>query len=318
MPLFSVVVPTHNRVDRVQRALRSILAQTFLDYEVIVVDDGSSDGTPAFLAGVASERCRVFRNDPNRGVSASRNRGCAVAGGEFIVFLDDDDELRPYALAQLQARHLEHPELDFMWGGRRIHEKDGAGTLIDSYEQDWAEFVGPLRGSQVLPIVLQIATNSAFTIRRTVFEQLGGFDEQLRVSEDRDLFIRLARGGHPGGAIPRVLIDIDQHLSNSLSRSVGVTAVPGTDLRVIDKHREYLERAEHAEFLNSYLAEVYRGFLQAGDRSAALRMIGTLRRRRALNGRLLRMYVRHAPEFRILKKLLRYDDLRRLRRRPAV
>jgi len=165
----------------------------------------------------------------------------------------------------------------------------------------------------VLPIVLKIATNSVFTIRRSVFQALGGFDEGLRVSEDRDLFLRLAENGNAGGSVPEIIIDVDQHFIDSLSRNTGVRSVPGTDLRVIDKHRDFLSRPEHQAFLTSYLVEVYCGFLQAGDRPAALRMVGQLRKRNALSSQLVRMYVRHAPEFRKLKKLLRYNTLRRLK-----
>jgi glycosyltransferase involved in cell wall biosynthesis len=304
-PLFSVVVPTYNRFLRLQRALKSIAAQTMQDYEIIVVDDCSTDQTPALLDTLQSEQIRTLRNDPNRGVSGSRNRGCADARGEFIVFLDDDDQLRPVALECLKAAHLAAPEVDFFWGERSIHKKDLAGLEAGVREDDWSWVRAPLRGSEFLPFAVATAANSAFTIRRCLFEALGGFDETLKMSEDRELFIRLARKGNPGAPVPKVLIDVDEHFFDSLSRNAGVRIGPEIDLWVIQKHREYIGLREHREFLWSYLFEVYSGFLRANDRMSALRILGRLVRTRAPAGQLLRLYLRHAGELAWLRTVHR-------------
>ena len=279
-PIISVIIPTHNRFGIVDRALRSVARQTFEDYEVVVVDDGSSDATAGYLEMVRSSRCRVIRNERSLGVSAARNRGVAASSGDLITFLDDDDELRPNALATLYERVTSNPELDFLWGGRLIHEMDAMGRNIGTREDDWSGVASPLSGSSFLGMVLKFATNSAFTIRRSVFEALGGFDEQLRVSEDRDLFIALARDGYVGAVVPQTIIDVHE-LVGSLSRSTSLRAGANIDLRVIEKHRQYLQLPEHREFLDSYLLAVFVGFLEAGNRSSATRMLAELRRRGA-------------------------------------
>ena len=310
-PVISVIIPTRNRLGIVERALRSVARQTFDDYEVIVVDDGSSDGTPAYLESVRSPRCRILRNEVCRGVSAARNRGVAAASGELITFLDDDDALRPNALACLHQRFTSSPQLDFLWGGRLIHEMDAMGRSIGTREDDWTRVPKTLSGSVFLGMVLKFATNSAFTIRRSTFEALGGFDEQLSVSEDRDLFITLARDGFVGAVIPQTIIDVHE-LVVSLSRSTSLRSGANIDLRVIEKHRDYLQRPEHQEFLNSYLVAVFVGFLEAGNRRSAMHILGELRRRGALRLGLMRNYLRHAPEFRALKSSVRYDSIRRI------
>jgi glycosyltransferase involved in cell wall biosynthesis len=320
-PLFSVVVPTYNRSRRLQRALNSIAAQTMQDYEVIVVDDGSTDQTPSLLATLQSERLRALRNEPNRGVSGSRNRGCAAARGEFLVFLDDDDQLRPAALACLKEAHLAAPELDFFWGERSIHEMNFAGDQVGVREDDWSRVRAPLSGSEFLPFAVATATNSAFTIRRGVFEALGGFDETLKMSEDRELFIRLARNGNPGAPVPQVLVDVDEHFIDSLSRNAGVKIGPKIDLRVIEKHREYIGLREHRDFLRTYLLEVYCGFLRARDRMSALRILGRLIWSRAPVRQLLRLYLRHAAELawlRGLRRVMRTVFTRRTRIAPPA
>jgi glycosyltransferase involved in cell wall biosynthesis len=311
-PLFSLVIPTHNRVALVERALRSVAAQSFGDYEIIVVDDGSSDATPAFLASVRGPRCNVIRNEAGHGASAARNQGVAAAAGEIIAFLDDDDELRPFALEALHERYVATPRLDFAWGGRLIHQVDADGRLIENREDDWRALPTTLSDSTFLNLVLSIATSSAFTVRRSVFQTLGGFDEQLRMSEDRDLFIRLAQGRYLGAGVARTVIDVYER-TISLSRSTGRRAGAEIDLSVIEKHREYLQLPQHRDLLERYLLAVFVGFLEAGNRAAAMRTLGQLGQRRALNMGVVRKYVRHAPEFRSLKRWLRYDSLRRLR-----
>jgi glycosyltransferase involved in cell wall biosynthesis len=311
-PLFSVVIPTYNRLIKLRRAVGSVEAQSMSDYELIIVDDGSSDGTSTFLDSIRSERKTALRNAKNSGVSATRNNGVAVAKGEFVVFLDDDDALRPNALAALAALYRLEPAADFMWGGRKVHQMDSGGLDVHTREDDWSALRQPLKGTQFLPFVLEIATNSAFAIRRTLFLELGGFDEQLMVSEDRDLFVRLARGGYVGRVSPETIIDVDEHFSDSLSRVRGFQVGPRLDLRVIERHREYLEQPEHRGFLTKYLLAVFSGFLNAGDRQSAGRIFRELYKRHGLSLSTFKSYLRYAPEFRALNARLRYPVVRRL------
>jgi glycosyltransferase involved in cell wall biosynthesis len=316
-PAFSVVIPTHNRARLVERAIRSVQAQSFRDFELVVVDDGSSDGTAQMLGSLQVEGLRVVRNPVGRGASAARNCGVAAATAPFVVFLDDDDEFRPGALAALHARLVAFPQVDFLWGARLIHEKDAKGRTIENRHDDWRALPCPISGSDFLPLVLVIATSAAFAIRRSLFHALGGFDESLRVSEDRDLFLKLAEGSYPGAAVPETIIDVYES-SNSLSRGAGLKVTPDTDLRVIEKHRAYVERPEHRRFLDDYYLVVFSGFLQAGRRGPALGMLGQLWRRGALDARVLARYRRHAPEFRAIKRILGYNTLRRIRNRRKV
>jgi glycosyltransferase involved in cell wall biosynthesis len=313
-PLISVVIPTHNRASILQRALDSVVAQSFQNYEVIVVDDCSTDNTVEFLRTYESPQCRVIRNETNRGVSATRNNGAAAARGEFITFLDDDDALRPDALEALYERICAVPTVDFLWGGRFVHEMDAADRPIGTREEDWTAAPSTVRGPLFLQYVLHVATSSVFTIRRRVFHATGGFDEKLRVSEDRDLFIALAKGGYLGVPVRRSIIDIYERFS-SLSRSTGVRGGADLDLLVISKHQEFLDRPQNRAFLDRYLVTVFEGFLQAGKRRSAMRMVRELHSRGALHIGLLRRYVRHAPEFRAIKSLFRYDSIRRIKNR---
>jgi glycosyltransferase involved in cell wall biosynthesis len=311
MPLFSVVIPTHNRAALLGRAIRSVQAQTCSDYELVVVDDGSSSATAELLQSLRGPRHTFLRHEVARGASAARNAGVLAASGEMITFLDDDDALRPNALQCLRDLRIAYPQLDFLWGGRLIHEEDRNGQTIDTREDAWHAVPCPISGSAFLPYVLQIATSAAFTIKRSLYQQLGGLDTSFMVSEDRDFFVTLAEGNFPGGAVDATIIDVHE-ISSSLSRSTGMRTAPDSDLRVLDKHRDYLQRPEHRQFEDAYLRAIFASFLQSGNRGAALQTLGTLRRRGALNLSVLRKYVRHAPEFRALKSLIRYNRLRQM------
>src|SRR6202000_2278953 len=96
MPKVSIILPTYNRADTIMRAVRSVQAQTFQDWELIVVDDGSTDDTASLLAGV--ETRMVLTRQPNRGFTEARNAGIRAARGPYIAFLDSDDEFMPHHL----------------------------------------------------------------------------------------------------------------------------------------------------------------------------------------------------------------------------
>lgn len=109
MPLFSIILPTYNRADTLGRALDSIRAQREQDWELVLVDDGSTDGTQALLQRYDDPRLRVLRQE-NRGVSHARNAGLAAARGQLISFLDSDDEWPPHHLALMAAFFAAHPD----------------------------------------------------------------------------------------------------------------------------------------------------------------------------------------------------------------
>lgn len=189
MPKVSVVIPTYNRRDKVVEALESVLRQTHQDMEIVVVDDGGSDGTPERIAKFFSDnRLRVI-SQPNLGASAARNRGAAETSGEWLAFLDSDDLwLEDKIQKQLEAmeKHPESPacyteEIWFRRGVRvnpgKIHAKF-SGWIFD----------------RCLPLC--IISPSSIMIKRKVFELLGGFDESFPACEDYDLWLRLS-ARHP-------------------------------------------------------------------------------------------------------------------------
>ena len=182
-PAVSVVIPTFNRAWCLAETLRSVAGQTFRNFEILVVDDGSTDDTPDLLRRFPE--VRVHRWPDNRGVSAARNQGIEMARGGWICFLDSDDRWTPNKL-QAQVEWMQaHPECpacytDEIWirNGVRVNPKN-----------KHRKFSGDIF-KQCLPLC--IISPSSIMLRASVLNAIGGFDTDLAACEDYDLWLRLA------------------------------------------------------------------------------------------------------------------------------
>ena len=114
-PRVSVIIPTYNRAHLIGRAIQSVLAQTYQDFEVIVVDDGSTDNTEEVVLNFGSEKMRYIRHGTNRGVAAARNTGIRNARGEYIAFQDSDDEWYPNRLESISEIMEDRKDIDFIF-----------------------------------------------------------------------------------------------------------------------------------------------------------------------------------------------------------
>jgi len=184
MGLVDVIIPTYNRADRIEKAVRSVLGQTFRDFELTVVDDGSVDGTQAVLEKYEGA-LRVIRHERNKGVSAARNSGCNASDAPFIAFLDSDDQWLPGKMEAQVNFFRENPEAlvcqtQEIWvrGGKRVNP--GKKHLKPSGDI----FEASLERCLVSP--------SAVMLRRALLEEVGTFNEHYPVCEDYDLWLRIA------------------------------------------------------------------------------------------------------------------------------
>jgi glycosyltransferase involved in cell wall biosynthesis len=200
-----VVIPTRDRWPQLTVAgLPAALAQEQVDHEVVVIDDGSSDGTSPGLAGLHEPRLRVLRNDSPRGVAAARNRGLAEARAEWVAFLDDDDLWSPDKLrAQLAAADS---GADFVYAGGVVTDPEGR-PLRDSPAPEPGTLARALARRNV------IGGPSAVMVRTDTLRRLGGFDERFSLLADWELWIRLARIGSPA-ACRQPLVGYREHGSN--------------------------------------------------------------------------------------------------------
>ncbi len=189
-PRFSVIIPAFNTAAYVGGTIESVRCQTVPDWELVVVDDGSTDGTAAVAEGVDDPRVRLIRQ-ANQGVSAARNRGAAAAQGEFFLFLDSDDHLRPDALERLGAHLAAHPDADVAYGELATISEDGR------LRHGGRPVFGPRPSGRILPALLAggfMVTGMAL-MRAEGFRRSGGFDESLRLSQDWEFLCRMAAQG---------------------------------------------------------------------------------------------------------------------------
>lgn len=192
-PLVSVVLAAYNAADTVEQAMRSVLAQTWAELELIVCDDGSTDATLDVALQVRDPRVAVL-SGPNRGAGAARNRGARAGRGVLVAFLDGDDHWLPEKLERQVAYLRDHPDVVAL--GCLLRYESSSGRIFGVA----GDRVGPDRQARVAQARFVPFPTSALAVRRESFDRLGGFDELLAgdggVSvEDVDLLARLAAVG---------------------------------------------------------------------------------------------------------------------------
>lgn len=191
-PKVSVVVPTFNVARYVGRCLASVRAQTLSDWECIVVDDGSTDGTPERIRQAADPRIRLIAQS-NKGVSTARNAGLADATGTYLLFLDGDDLLHPEALSRLSAHLDAYPDAVAAYGTVWAIFEDGSSYPQKGLRRRERSFAsGDLLERMIRENFLSIGTTA---VRTRTARELGGFNADLRLSEDWEFWCRLAARG---------------------------------------------------------------------------------------------------------------------------
>jgi glycosyltransferase involved in cell wall biosynthesis len=201
-PRVSVAISTYNRAHLVGRAIRSALAQTAGDFELIVVDDGSADDTQAALAAVGDSRLRIARHERNQGISRTRNTALGLARGEWIAFLDDDNEWVPEYLERQLALAAARPEAGVVYCRARVQYPDRPAV-------EWGEVWQGRIFCRLLGVWVPLMSGAL--IRTAALAAVGGLDERLRATEDRDLWMRLAKRTDFAATPDVLLIRHDRH-----------------------------------------------------------------------------------------------------------
>ena len=207
-PTVSVVITTYNRVDRLRAALHSITQQTFTDYEIIVVDDGSTADVARVVFAIAPQSRVILQ--PNSGVATARNVGIAAARGQYIAFLDDDDQFMPAKLSEQVAALQQSPQAGLAYNGYILQdEATGTNTVIpaDVSEDAYHAFLKQLAAGNIMP--------SQMMVPKAVLDEVGLFDPQVKIGEDAELVLRITRT-YPIIAIDRPLTIMTHHPGRSV------------------------------------------------------------------------------------------------------
>ena len=283
-PHFSVIIPAYNASQTIRSTVASVLLQTDRDLEIILVDDGSTDDTLSLLLDIGCKDARVrVVSQPNGGVSSARNFGANLARGSLLAFLDADDQWESTKLAKHRVAHEADPMLDVSFA-QVAFCPDRAGQLIAGRSHSRV----PEGYLDIADVVVEnpVCTTSNFVIRRDAFEDIGGFDEDMRYAEDQEILARLLGFGHLASGIEEELVlyrmsedglscDFDAMLTGWLSfagqwlSSEELAEAEATYCRYLT--RRALRSGAHIEVARSFAKrglEAHRAsFMAAGSRS---------------------------------------------------
>ena len=239
-PLVSVIIPAYNAAGFIGEALDSVFAQTYSNYEVIVVNDGSPD-TAQLEKVLAPFRDRlVYLEQENKGPSAARNHAIGKARGEFVAFLDSDDNWLPNYLAEQTKLIGGEPEFDMVYSDALLF---GDGPLAGRRFMECAPSVGPVTFESLLLYQTSVITSGTVVRRQSVIDA-GLFDERFIRCEDFDLWIRLAHRGARIGFQEQVLA---RHRAHGASLAANEIAMVESQVEVLKKAKQTLplSEAEH-------------------------------------------------------------------------
>lgn len=185
--LVSIIMPTYNRAHLIADSVSSVLEQTYLNLEIIVVDDGSTDNTPEVMAGFSDSRLRYIRQ-PNRGRSNARNHALSLASGEYVTFLDSDDLYVPKKV-EIQVDYLKnHPGTGMVYTSAYCIDEKGE-MLEHNYEASVSGLIYPYIAF-FTPVTITLPTVMTY---RQIIDRVGGFDEKMHRFEDTDMWRRISK-----------------------------------------------------------------------------------------------------------------------------
>jgi len=270
-PAVTVVIPAYNRAASIRAAIESVLRQTWTDFELLVVDDGSTDGTLAAAAEVEDPRLRLIESPRNQGAAGARNLGVAEARGTWVAFQDSDDEWLPTKLEKQMAR-LAAPGAGFVGaycglltlGG--LDDRAGERLRL-RYVPDPS--IVPAEGDILVPLLFaNMISTQTLIVRRDVILELGRFDEDTTPIEDWDFVIRLSRRGRIAFVDEPL---VHQRFSpNSITRNTARRL--SSRIRLVEKNLDAF--AAHPALLARQYRIIANGCRAAGDLAGTRRWLG--------------------------------------------
>jgi len=284
-PFISVIVPTFNRVELLKQTLASVRNQTFRDFEIIVVDDGSSDGTFEWLA--SQDDVHVVRQE-NSGIATSRNNGAALARGTWLAFLDHDDLWAPDKL-RVQADFVRiNPDVALV-AARHVRLGKSYRT---ARRPTW------IRGDLLVKEFSEsFIHTSSVMIRHDVFEKIGGFPPRYRFADEFDVWLKIARD-YPIAYVGQPLVFIRYYESNTSHNRLGVRS-DTYDILMSNYDPARIPRRIFLKTMSDHDISFGRAHLAAGDLRGALTWFRSSLKRTPWRLRCWRYYLRY-----VIKKAL--------------
>jgi glycosyltransferase involved in cell wall biosynthesis len=234
-PTVSVIIPTYNQANFIDKAIESVLSQTYQDFEIIVINDGSTDNTEEIIRGFKDKRVKYVKKYKNKGISVARNIGIKVARGKYIALLDSDDEWLPEKLdKQIKILQDESPELGVVYSNLCYIDENGKNMNRKLRNSKKAE-------GYIYEDLLEkycVGSPSSFLIKKECFNRVGLFDDLLSGQEDWDMWIRIAKY-YRFALIKIPLVKYRLH-SNQISKNLEIKIITGK--RILVKYANELKK----------------------------------------------------------------------------
>lgn len=232
-PLVSVIMPSYNRENTIAESIKSVLAQTYSDFELIIVDDGSSDGTVKVINSFKDKRIKLIALKENLGANKARNIGIEHASGEYIAFLDSDDCWRRNKL-EIQLRYMKEKQLKVSFTPYSIKQNNGKEKIIPSNYLKYCDDADNIKKDLKL---FNIIGTPTIIIEKDVLLEVGMFDNDLPRLQDYDLAIRIIQK-YAIGCCPYILLDVGiQETRISTNQDILYIALG----KIIEKHFQFIE-----------------------------------------------------------------------------
>ncbi len=253
MPRVSVIMPVHDGAEFIAEAIQSVLAQTFRDWELIVVDDGSTDETRSVIAGLEADL--IYLHQPQQGPSAARNHGLCSARGEYVAFLDADDKWRPDFLKETVAYldRLDNAVVAIGVGWVCINREGTEIAATRRFQKGYCD-ISDLLGNNLFPPLAVLARTEAVLA-------VGGFDQALSGTEDWDLWLRLTTQGGKIFALTQVLAEYRLHAGTNSSNPDRMRA---SQSRTLEKFFAQADLSHEIRALEAY--SIGRSLIQSSAR----------------------------------------------------
>jgi len=296
-PFFSVVIPLFNKEHFIVQTLRSVLAQTFGDFEVIVIDDCSTDGSFAAASSMHDPRIRIVRAEKNAGLSASRNTGIRLAAADFVAFLDADDIWKTGFLNEIHKLVGLFPEASLF--ATRYEEVYPEKTLLPEFNRSTGDGRKIIDDFFAYNLGQPIYCPSSLCVRKSTFERVGFYDESIRFGEDVDFNIR-ANMAVKLAYSTESLVEYRMFSENQITNS----PLKGKPITDFDKYEPAAgENSSLKKFLDFHRYVMAKHFRKEGDRKRFRQMVsGISRDKRASGLNLKQRLLLRAPAW-ILQKI---------------
>lgn len=267
-PFFSIVIPLYNKESFIEKTLRSVLKQSFLDYEILIIDDGSTDASISEIKKLNDPRIQII-SQKNQGAAAARNKGILIAKAEHLVFLDADDIWFPNHLEELRKLHTDYPDCG-MYCNRYLTKISKNKIITNSFSNSIPDdFRGVIPDFFEASLINRVAFTSAIMIPKTILTEYGSFDIDISSGQDLDLWIRIAINKKVAISNKETAI-YRFEIPNSLSK----TSFLSKKLIAFDKFKLYETKNKSLrKFLDIYRLEYAMQYRISGDKEKSSELL---------------------------------------------